>query len=171
MRFLFAVLLSLLLSPLATAPVLARMSPPAESSGGSQEGGRSNRILTLFNLAGSEDEDEVEVEDNDDPRAFTMPTVVAPLSRDGRLTGYAYVQLRVRFADGQNIWDAREAAHYALDAAVRASYRHSISNEDGSGLDNELAVQVWETALREHYGQRAIDHVEIRQADTRILRR
>lgn len=171
MRVLFAVLLSLLMSPLAAAPVLALASPPAESGGGSDDSGSSNRILTLFNLAGSDDEDEAEEDDSDDPRAFTMPTVVAPLSRDGRLTGYAYVQLRVRVTDGQNIWDVREAAHYALDAAVRASYRSSVSNDDGSGLDPERAVQVWEAALREHYGPRAIDHVEIRQADTRIFRR
>ncbi|WP_323761175.1 hypothetical protein [Maricaulis sp.] len=171
MRILFALLLSLLLSPVLSAPVLAAASPPAESEGGSGEGGRSNRILTLFNLAGSEDEDEAEEDDSDDPRAFTMPTVVAPLSRDGRLTGYAYVQLRVRVADGQNIWDVREAAHYALDAAVRACYRNSVSNDEGTDLDPERAVRVWEAALREHYGQRAIDHVEIRQADTRIFRR
>ena len=171
MRVLFAVLLSLLMSPLTAAPVLALASPPAESGGGSDDRGSSNRILTLFNLAGSDDEDEVEEDDTDDPRAFTVPTVVAPLSRDGRLTGYAYVQLRVRVADGENIWDARESAHYALDAAVRASFRHSVSNDEGSDLDPERAVQVWEAALREHYGDGAIDYVEIRQADTRILRR
>lgn len=171
MRVLFAVLFALSLSPLAPAPALASAAPPAESSGGSDNGRSPNRILTLFNLAGSDDDEEVQESDVDDPRAFSMPIIVAPLSRDGRLTGYAYVQLRVRVADGENIWDVREAAHYALDAAVRASFRNSVSNEEGSGLDPERAILVWETALREHYGQRAIDHVEIRQADTRILRR
>ncbi|OLF78033.1 hypothetical protein AWH62_05085 [Maricaulis sp. W15] len=172
MRSVFAFLFAALLVSASPVPGFALASPPADSGNDSEGGQRGNRILTLFNLAGSDDEeDEVEEEDEDDPRSFTMPTVVAPLSREGRLTGFAYVQIRVRIADGQNIWSIRDDAHYALDAAVRAAYRNSVSNVEGSGLDVTRAVAVWQAALAEHYGPRAIERVEIRNADTRLFRR
>ena len=171
MRSLFASLLSILLVSALPGPALAMASPPPEPDHGSDGTQRGNRILTLFNRAGAEDDEaENEADEEDDPRSFTMPTVVAPLSRDGRLTGYAYVQIRVRVADGENIWTVRDDAHYALDSAVRAAYRNSVSNAEGTALDVPRAVAVWEAALAEHYGPRAIDRVEIRNADTRLFR-
>lgn len=173
MRNVFARVAAILLVSLIPMPAHALVAPPAESGDGSGDaGGRGNRFLTIFNLAGSDEDEEEEAEDEeDDPRSFTMPTVVAPLSAQGHLTGYAYVQIRVRVATGHNVWDIREDAHYALDAAVRAAFRTSVSNEEGSALDTERAVEVWQAALGEHYGPSAIERIEIRQADTRLFRR
>ena len=173
MRNVVALVAVIFLAGLLPAPAFSFVAPPAESGGGSNdEGSRGNRFLTLFNRAGSEeDEPEEDEVEEDDPRSFTMPTVVAPLSSHGHLTGYAYVQIRVRVAAGHNLWDVRDDAHYALDAAVRAAYRTPVSNEDGTGLDNDRAVEVWLAALGEHYGASAIERIEIRQADTRIFRR
>ena len=148
MRYLFALPVWAVAVLLAPMPAFAMVSPPPEPAHG----------------AGDAEEDE------EDPRSFTIPTVVAPLQRDGHLTGYAYVQIRVRVADGQNIWSVREDAHYALDAAVRASFRNSVSNPEGTDLDAGRAVAVWRAALIEHYGPQAIDRVEIRQADIRLFR-
>jgi len=169
MRSVFALLVSVLLVSALPMPALAMVAPPAESDSGSDGGGRGNRILTLFNLAGSDEDDEEEVEEIEDPRAFTLPTLIAPLSRDGRLTGYAYVQIRVRVADGENMWDMREDAHYALDSAVRAAFRNSVSNAAGVDIDEARAVAVWHAALIEHYGAAAIASVEIRNSDIRLL--
>ena len=171
MRYLFALPVWAVAVLLAPMPAFAMVSPPPEPAHGAGGSGGGNRILTLFNRAGSEDEDAAEAEEDvEDPRSFTIPTVVAPLQRDGHLTGYAYVQIRVRVADGQNIWSVREDAHYALDAAVRASFRNSVSNPEGTDLDAGRAVAVWRAALIEHYGPQAIDRVEIRQADIRLFR-
>lgn len=170
MRYLFALPVWAVAVLLAPMPAFAMVSPPPEPAHGAGDSGGGNRILTLFNRAGSEEEDAAEAEEEEDPRSFTIPTVVAPLQRDGHLTGYAYVQIRVRVADGQNIWSVREDAHYALDAAVRAAFRNSVSNAEGTDLDAGRAVDVWRAALIEHYGAQAIDRVEIRQADIRLFR-
>ncbi|MEP3072113.1 hypothetical protein [Maricaulis sp.] len=144
---------------------------------GSSGGGNGNRFLLVFNRS-AENEDEHgashesdEDEVDDDPRAFNLPALVAPLSRDGRLTGFAYVHVRVRAADGQNVWSMQENAHYALDALVRAAYRIPVSRADGQQLDISRAEEVWSEVLREQYGADAIDHIEIRSSDTRLLMR
>ena len=144
---------------------------------GSSGGGNGNRFLLVFNRTVEDEEDHGdsyvgdEDEVDDDPRAFNLPPLVAPLSRDGRLTGFAYVQIRVRAADGQNVWSMQENAHYALDALVRAAYRTSVSRSDGQQLDISRAEDVWAQVLREQYGADAIDHIEIRSSDTRLLMR
>lgn len=165
MRIFLAILLSACFASAAAAS-----SPGGGSSSGS---GAVNRFLTLFNLSSSEAEDQTDAEEEivDDPRVFTMPAVVAPLSVDGRLTGYAYVRVHVRAADGQNVWTMQEHTHFALDAMVRAASRISLSNADGSGLDRDLATQVWGAVLREYYGQAAIAEIQIRGNDTRMIRR
>ena len=147
------------------------------NSGHGSSGGGGNRVLLLFNRSGGGDEDEAdghaaaEEEPDDDPRAFNLPALVAPLSRDGHLTGFAYVHVRVRAADGQNVWSMQENAHYALDALVRAAYRVPVSRPDGQALDIERAEAVWSEVLREQYGADAIDHIEIRSSDTRLFLR
>ena len=99
MRLFLAFVFGLALSVALSGPVQA--APPAEEA--SSSGGSSNRFLALFNIAGDEEEEE-EVEEADDPRSFTMPAIVAPLSDNGRLTGFAYVLVRVRVAAGNDIW-------------------------------------------------------------------
>ena len=146
--------------------------------GGNRSSGNDNRFLLIFNRASDEDEsgddhggEEPQDEADDDPRSFNLPALVAPLSSDGHLTGFAYVQVRVRAADGQNVWSMQEDAHYALDALVRAAYRIPVSLPDGRQLDIERAETVWADVLREQYGADAIDHIEIRSSDTRLFLR
>jgi hypothetical protein len=141
--------------------------------GGGSSSGPANRFLTLFNLSSTDADEQDDAEEAmiDDPRVFTLPAVVAPLSVDGRLTGYAYVRVQVRAADGQNVWTMQERTHFALDAMVRAASRISLSNADGSGLDRERATQVWAAVLRDYYGQTAIAEILVRGGDTRMIRR
>ena len=144
---------------------------------GSSGGGNGNRFLLVFNRASDDEAEESddghgeEEEADDDPRAFNLPALVAPLSSDGHLTGFAYVQVRVRAADGQNVWSMQENAHYALDALVRAAYRIPVSLPDGRQLDIDRAETVWADVLREQYGADAIDRIEIRSSDTRLFLR
>lgn len=173
MRVFLALMLSLMLQSGALA---MGGGGGGNANNGNGASGGSNRVLLLFNLAGGEDEEDGDAhgeEDggDDDPRAFNLPALVAPLSRDGHLTGFAYVHVRVRAADGQNVWSMQENAHYALDALVRAAYRTPVSESDGQSLDIEQAESVWTDILREHYGANAIDRIEIRSADTRLFLR
>ena len=172
MRLAIAILMTLMLQTGAYA--LSGGSSGGGNNGGhgaSSSGGMANRFVMLFNRSDNED-DETELDDaDDDPRVFTLPALVAPLSSDGRLTGFAYVHVRVRAADGQNVWAMQENAHYALDALVRGAFRIPVSTPDGRELDRERAAEVWADILREQYGANAVDRVEIRSADTRLFRR
>lgn len=173
MRLLLAFILCLSLQSGALA-----MGGGGGGGGGNRSSGNDNRFLLIFNRASDEDESgedhgggEPQDEADDDPRSFNLPALVAPLSSDGHLTGFAYVQVRVRAADGQNVWSMQEDAHYALDALVRAAYRIPVSLPDGQQLDIERAETVWADVLREQYGADAIDHIEIRSSDTRLFLR
>lgn len=176
MRLVLAICLALALQPGAFALSGGGGGGGGSSSGGhgSSSSGTGNRILMLFNRTGDDAdqaEEEPESSADDDPRVFTLPALVVPLSSDGRLTGFAYVHVRVRAADGQNIWTMQENAHYALDALVRAAYRIPVSTPDGRSLDRERAAAEWTAVLRELYGSRAVERIEIRSADTRLLNR
>ncbi|WP_300527421.1 hypothetical protein [Maricaulis sp.] len=164
MRLFPALIFGLVLSLALAGGAFA--APPSEESSGS--GGSSNRFLALFNIGGDETEEE-EVEEPDDPRSFTMPAIVAPLSVNGRLTGFAYVVVRVRVAAGRDIWSIQENAHFALDALIRASHRHDLSAPGGQVLDEDVAVEVWSRVLSEVYGENALERVEIRGFDVRLI--
>ena len=166
MRIFLAILISLGLSTAAFATGGGGGGGEAEER---SSGGGGNRFLTLFNLSGDNAEDEEETYDDSDPRAFSMPAIVVPLSRNGRLTGFAYVQMRVRVADGHNIWNIQDDAHYALDRLIRAAFRTPLANEAGDQLDHERAEEVFGAELRAYYGADAIDRIDIRNADTRLL--
>ncbi|MBR9826327.1 MAG: hypothetical protein GYB36_11090 [Alphaproteobacteria bacterium] len=162
-------LLSVILSVFLASPAFAGGGGGGggDSYGGSG-GGAANRIITLFNLSGGEEE--VEEESSDDPRSFTMPAVVAPLSNEyGRLTGFAYVLLRVRVAPGHDVWSVQEDAHYALDAMVRVAHRINLSVPSGETLDTEVASEVWQAVIRDMHGDDAIEYLEIRDFDVRLF--
>lgn len=174
MRLAIAILVSLMLQTGAYA--LGGGGGGGSNGGGgghgaSPSGGAANRFVMLFNRSDNEGEHTEEDDADDDPRVFTLPALVAPLSSDGRLTGFAYVHVRVRAADGQNVWAMQENAHYALDALVRGAFRIPVSTPDGRELDRERAAEVWADILREQYGPDAVERIEIRSADTRLFRR
>lgn len=170
MRLILAILMSLALQSGALALGGGGGGGDDRRSSGS---GGGNRFLLIFNRseADGDAEPEEEIEDDSDPRAFTLPALVVPLSVDGRLTGFAYVSMRLRAADGQNVWTMQENAHYALDALVRASYRTPVGDERGQALNRERALDVWRGVLQDLYGANAIDRLEIRSADTRLFDR
>jgi hypothetical protein len=162
------IILAILFSWSVASASSAYASPPAPAS---DEPTNERRVLNFSSRQNDEHEDSAEAEGTtDDPRMVTLPTVVAPLSRDSRLTGFAFVQVRFRLRDGVDIWGARENAHYALDALVRAGHATSLARADGAGIDHRLAEQVWGEILREMYGANVIDTVEVVGDDTRLLR-
>ncbi|WP_203292371.1 hypothetical protein [Maricaulis parjimensis] len=170
-RIWLAFLMSLLVSAGAHALGGGGAEPPPSSGHGSSSQQSGNRFSLFFNRSDSEEDADADAEEDDDPRAFNLPALVVPLSSHGRLTGFAYVNVRVRATDGQNVWDMQENFHFALDALVRACYRTPVSTEDGSGLDEERAIELWQEVLQDFYGANSIDWVEIRASDTRLLRR
>ncbi len=163
MRFLISLLMSVFLS--STALAMAAAPPAGDDEGGSS--GSGNRFLMLFS-SGNEDEDEY-VEEEDDPRSYTLPAVVAPLADNGRLTGFAYVLVRLRVAPGNDVWRMQENTHYALDLMTRAAFRTDLSTDDGQALNPEAAIAAWSETLGEYYGAEAIEYLEIRSFDVRLF--
>lgn len=165
MRIFLAILMSV---------VFASGAYAGGGGGGGGGQGSSNRISVRFTPTGENlitEEIAADDEDDDDPRFMSLPAVVAPLSRNGRLQGFAYVHMRMRVREGSDAWEARSNAHYALDALIRAAHRTPLANEEGTGLDIHLAAEIWAQTLRDYYGEDVVDLVEIRSADTRLLER
>jgi hypothetical protein len=162
------IFLSLVLSILFSSAAIAG----GGGGGGGSSGGASNRIVVHFTPTGDTtiaEEEVVEDDSSDDPRVIGLPAVVAPLSVDGHLTGFAYAHLRMRVREGADAWAARENAHYALNALVHAAHETPLGNATGTELDFMLAAEVWAEALRGYYGASVVDSVEIHSADNRIL--
>lgn len=173
MRVLKAILLALVLG-LPTAMPAHALGGGGGGGGDGSSSSSGNRLTLRFNLfgGGSDDDGYGEGEEEDeDPRVIIMPAVVAPLSQDSRLSGFAYVHLRVRLHEGADIWGARENLHYALDQLVRTAHRHNLSNEDGTGLNEDRAEEIWAETLSALYGGNYLDYVEISSVDTRLVRR
>jgi hypothetical protein len=140
--------------------------------GGGNSGGARNHLVIRFTPTGDTmiaEEEEIIDDSSDDPRVIGLPAVVAPLSVNGRLTGFAYAHLRMRVREGADAWAARENAHYALDALIRAAHRSALADETGQELDFVRAGEVWAEALRGYYGADVVDSLEIHSVDTRIL--
>jgi len=168
MRFLLSVLLSLCLGSTAFAA-----GGGGGGGGGSSDSGTAaaNRFLTFFNRGDTEAED-AEAEEEDDPRSFTLPSVVTPLAdENGRLTGFAFVLIRVRVAQGRNVWSIQENTHYSLDALVRSAHRIDLSTENGRELNEDRAIEVWSAVMNEMHGVGSIENLEIRSYDLRFLQR
>lgn len=173
MRVLKAILLALVLG-LPTAMPAHALGGGGGGGDGDSSSSSGNRLTLRFNLfggGGDEDGYDEDEEEDEDPRVIIMPAVVAPLSQDNRLSGFAYVHLRVRLHEGVDIWDARENLHYALDQLVRAAHRHNMSNEDGTELDQARAEEIWAETLSVLYGGNYLDYVEVSSVDTRLVRR
>jgi len=165
--------------------------PPASSGehgSSSSSGSDSNRFVLTFSRSGDDEQSEENHEESghgeeaveedahggevtEDIRSISLPTVVVPLSRNDRLTGFAFVTVAWRVGDGLDIWAARDKAHIALDALIRSAYATSLSNEDGTGVDWVRAEEVWVEALRSSIGENWVDKIELSGSDTRLLGR
>ena len=152
-----------------------------ETSGGHGEGGSGRVVAPALGGhadsaghgegADSHGEETGHAEADGDNRDINLPVVVAPLSQDGRLSGYAFISMRMRPQQGVDPWRLRENAHFALDRLVRAAHAHDLSNVAGDGVNSEEAVAVFRAALAEYYGARAVGELDLVSVDTRMIRR
>jgi len=106
-----------------------------------------------------------------DSRDILLPVVVAPLSQDGRLTGYAFINTRVRLREGVDHWRIREQLHFVLDELIRSVHEDSVSRADGSSPDPERVEAVFTATLAEVYGENIIGTFDIISSDLRLIRR
>lgn len=102
-----------------------------------------------------------------EPRSMDAPYIAAPIVRNGVLSNYLFVSVRVDIAPGVDLWRTRERAHYLRDALVRAAHRTPLADaENPNAIDTALAVQVFRAAAIEALGERAVRGVSITGAQS-----
>jgi len=188
MRILLAIFFTISCAAAASAFEMYGV-PPASSSEDDNGGSDSNRFVLTFSRGGDDEQSDENHEDTghgeeaeeegghgeepaaEDVRSISLPTVVVPLSRNDRLTGFAFITVAWRVGDGVDIWAARDKAHIALDALIRSAHETSLSNEAGTGVDLARAEEIWTEVLRTSIGENWVDRIELSGTDTRLLGR
>ncbi len=95
-------------------------------------------------------------------RSMDAPYLAAPVVRDGQLTNYLFVSLRIEIANGVDLWATREKAHFLRDALVRASHANDLADpNDSNALNEARALEVYRAAAIEALGARAVGPITV----------
>jgi hypothetical protein len=95
-------------------------------------------------------------------RTMDAPYLAVPVVRNGQLANYLFVSLRIEIANGVDLWQTREQAHFLRDALVRASHAHDLADATDNNLLNEArAIEVYRAAAVQALGERAIGRVSV----------
>ncbi|MBY0567960.1 MAG: hypothetical protein K2P70_11630 [Hyphomonadaceae bacterium] len=95
-------------------------------------------------------------------RSMDAPYLAVPVVRDGTLVNYLFVSIRIEIAQGVDLWQTRERAHFLRDALVRASHANDLSNpNDPNGLNDARAIEVYRAAAIQALGEQAVGGVSI----------
>jgi flagellar basal body-associated protein FliL len=95
-------------------------------------------------------------------RSMDAPYLAVPVVRDGTLVNYLFVSIRIEVANGVDLWQTRERAHFLRDALVRASHAHDLADPNNTNALNEArALEVYRAAAIQALGERAVGQVSI----------
>ncbi len=95
-------------------------------------------------------------------RSMDAPYLAVPVVRDGVLTNYLFVSIRIEIAPGVDLWRTREKAHLLRDALVRASHVNALADaRDANRLDQARAIAVYRAVAIQVLGERAVGPVTI----------
>ncbi len=95
-------------------------------------------------------------------RSMDAPYLAVPVVRDGQLVNYLFVSIRVEIAQGVDLWQTRERAHFLRDALVRASHANDLADpENNNALNDARAIAVYRAAAVQALGERAVAGVSI----------
>jgi hypothetical protein len=95
-------------------------------------------------------------------RSMDAPYLAVPVLRDGALVNYLFVSIRIEVANGVDLWQTREKAHFLRDALVRASHAHDLSDpQDPNTVNEARAIEVYRAAAIQALGERAVGSVSV----------
>lgn len=95
-------------------------------------------------------------------RSMDAPYLAVPVVRDGQLTNYLFVSIRIEIAPGVDLWRTREQAHFLRDALVRACHTNRLDDpNDPSALNQARALEVFHAAAVQALGERAVGRISI----------
>jgi hypothetical protein len=100
--------------------------------------------------------------DQHSARSMDAPYLAVPVVRDGQLVNYLFVSIRIEIAQGVDLWETRERAHFLRDALVRASHGNDLADaNDNNALNEARAIEVYRAAAVQALGERAVAGVTI----------
>lgn len=95
-------------------------------------------------------------------RSMDAPYLAVPVIRDGQLSNYLFVSVRIEVPQGVDLWQTREKAHFLRDALVRACHANQLADpNDPNRLNEALAAQVFRAAAVQALGERSVGRVTI----------
>lgn len=95
-------------------------------------------------------------------RSMDAPYLAVPVIRDGVLTNYLFVSLRIEITNNVDLWATREKAHFLRDALVRASHASDLSvPDDTNALNQAHALEVYRAAAVSALGERAVGPISV----------
>ncbi len=95
-------------------------------------------------------------------RSMDAPYLAVPVIRDGVLTNYLFVSLRIEITNNVDLWATREKAHFLRDALVRASHASDLSDaNDTNALNQARALEVYRAAAISTLGERAVGPITV----------
>jgi len=126
----------------------------------------STLLAGLANASGSPAKEKGKAEEGEgeetSSRSMDAPYLAVPVMRDGVLVNYLFVSIRVEVAQGVDLWQTREKAHFLRDALVRASHANDLSDpQNNNALNEARAIQVYRAAAAQALGAQAVAGVSI----------
>ncbi len=95
-------------------------------------------------------------------RSMDAPYLAVPVVRDGVLTNYLFVSLRIEITNNVDLWATREKAHFLRDALVRASHSVDLADAaDTNVLNQARALEVYRAAAVSALGERAVGPISV----------
>ncbi len=95
-------------------------------------------------------------------RSMDAPYLAVPVVRNGQLANYLFVSIRIEIAQGVDLWQTRERAHFLRDALVRASHSNDLADPNDNNVLNEArALEVYRAAAVQTLGERAVSGISI----------
>lgn len=126
----------------------------------------STLLAGLANASGSPAKEKGKAEEGAEAatssRSMDAPYLAVPVMRDGVLVNYLFVSIRIEIAQGVDLWQTREKAHFLRDALVRASHANDLSDpQNNNALNEARAIQVYRAAAAQALGAQAVAGVSI----------
>lgn len=126
---------------------------------------RVSTLLCAILLAASATAAEPAARPDADPTLVELPTLVAPVTVDGRLYHYAYMRVLLKTRDTDIAWIARDKVPFLIDAFLRETHRATIAlGGDPKQIDGDALKKRLRDAANGVLGAGAVE--EVRFQDT-----
>lgn len=100
-------------------------------------------------------------------RDVELPTIVVPISVDGKLVNYVFVVMKVTVGPSYDPWKIRDKVHVARDALIRAVHRTPMTNPNNlKDFDRTKVSTILKPALEKAFGPGSVAAIKVIQVDS-----